>query len=123
MRTVRNLCLLVMLISLTIMIISFSKSIPAWGLVTTGDVSMSVGFVKDKGVLAQPTSNRPMILQGKGKTKTRRNKKMYDDLGNEINQQDADIMNDLAQGKHIKYYNETVYDLALKDDKPKSFQG
>ncbi len=60
------------------------------------------------------TSNRPMILQGKGKTKRRRNKKMYDDLGNEINQQDADIMNDLAQGRQVKY------NLALKDDKSKS---
>lgn len=54
MRTIRNLCLLVMLISLTIMIMSFSKSVPAWGLIPAGDVSMSVGFVKDKGVLAQP---------------------------------------------------------------------
>jgi hypothetical protein len=46
---------------------------------------------------------------------------VYDDSGNEINQHDTDIMSDIAQGRHVKHYNETVYDSRVsKGDKSKS---
>jgi hypothetical protein len=50
----------------------------------------------------------------------KRNKKLYDELGNEINQQDPDIMYDIAQGRIVQYYKETVFDSVFKDDKSKS---
>ncbi|MEP6576211.1 MAG: hypothetical protein ABJB85_07280 [Nitrososphaerota archaeon] len=43
-----------------------------------------------------------------GNSKKRGKRKLYDELGNEINQQDRDIMNDIAQGRRVKYYKETV---------------
>lgn len=66
-----------------------------------------------------PVSKGPMLIQGKSR-KTGSQKKLHDESGNEINQLDTDIMNDIAQGRHVKYYKETVYDSALIDDKPKS---
>lgn len=66
-----------------------------------------------------PVSTGPRIMQGK--TNIRRNSKMYDELGNDINRQDADIMNDLARGKkYVKHDKETIYDEGSKGDKTMS---
>jgi hypothetical protein len=58
-----------------------------------------------------PIRSRPMIMQARGNTsrsRLRRNKKLYDDLGNEINQKDLDIMNDLAQGRKVLFYKKDI---------------
>jgi hypothetical protein len=60
-----------------------------------------------------------MLVQSKSRKRGSRNK-LYDEIGNEINQQDTDIMNDIAQGRHVKYYKETVHDSDPKGHKSKS---
>jgi hypothetical protein len=39
-------------------------------------------------------------------TGNKRQKKRFDDFGNEINLKDSDIMRDIAEGRKIRYYNE-----------------
>lgn len=57
---------------------------------------------------AKFTKQTTKIIQGKKK-----NKRYFDQQGNEINQDDPDIMKLIAEGKKIKYYHEE------KDEKGK----
>lgn len=49
----------------------------------------------------------PILIQGKPR-KRRAHRKLYDKFGNELNQQDGDIMNDIAQGRKVLYYKENI---------------
>lgn len=52
---------------------------------------------------------KPKIISGKPRVQQiNRRKKRYDELGNEINQNDKDIMNDIAQGRRVLYYKEDI---------------
>jgi hypothetical protein len=82
---------------------------PKCGLVAGKEQIQKFEVEKNKSELTpniNPVNTRPIIMQSS--KKGRRNKKLYHDLGNEINQQDADIIKDVAQGRHVKSYKETV---------------
>ncbi len=42
---------------------------------------------------------------------------MFDEAGNEINQQDTDIVNDMEQGRKVLYYKEDVKNTESKNKK------
>ncbi len=63
-----------------------------------------------------PLHTKPEIISGKsGAMSLNSRKKRYDELGNEINPNDKDIMNDIAQGHTIVAYH-TDEDLNNKED-------
>lgn len=68
-----------------------------------------------------PLHTKPEIISYISKTqRINKRKKRHNELGNEINPNNKDIMNDIAQGRIVKYYKETVYDTGLNDNKSKS---
>lgn len=94
---------------------------PICGLIPEEEVIQKMEAEQYKPGLSakiNPINKGPLLMQSSRKNR-KRNKKLYDELGIEINQ-DPDIMNDIAQGRIVKYYKETVYDSVFKDDKSKS---
>lgn len=94
---------------------------PMCGLMVEEEQVQKLEDEQNKPALTPKVSpmTKPILVQGKSR-KRGSQRKLHDESGNEINQQDTDIMNDIAHGRHVKYYKETVYDSTLKDDKSKS---
>lgn len=95
---------------------------PICGLVSNEQQIQKIEDENNKPELTpkvNPVNHRPSVMQSSKNIRTRK-KKLYDEFGNEINQQDADIMNDIAQGRKVLYYKETVYnDTKAKSHKDK----
>jgi hypothetical protein len=63
---------------------------------TSADVNIASKFTP----INQKVRQR-ILFTGRAKTRTR-----YDDFGNIINPNDVDAMNDIKEGRKIRYYNE-----------------